>query len=162
MLLDSSFSSRSSLQITTSIVWTKLTSLPTGKGSVELFSEPLLCPDCSPALTLQRGRRRGCAGDPTAKPLHMLASDPAPRRSALCTSWVFSVLCLLHLVNGWCFIDTVSVGYWACLLRFLCWWQFSVPGSILFQLLVGCYHQVHSNRLSESIYWSCCWDAKCD
>lgn len=75
-------------------------------------------------------------------------------------SWVLSVFYLLHLTNGRCFITITLVYYWAWLLCLLMTEEsFSAPDSILLQLLVGCCCQADSNRLSESIYWSGCWDA---
>lgn len=141
-----------------------VTSLPTGKGSVELFSEPLLCPDGFPALTLQRGRRRGVQGTLRLSPLtcwpvaqrqeEVLSAPPGSSPyyvfstwwtgGALSTPfrWVIEPACCVFSADDRGVVLSAS--------------------SILFQLLVGCYHQVHSNRLRESIYWSCCWDAKCD
>lgn len=143
-----------------------VTSLPAGKGSGELCSEPLLC--CHSVTASQHSPCSKEGGEGMQKTLWLspLACWPVSkcREELLCTSWVFSVLCLLHLMNQWYFITTILVLFSTVVAFSLLTAEgpLPAPDSIIFQLLVECCYQAHSNRLSESTYWSCCWNAKCD
>lgn len=163
LLLDPSFSSCPSANKYFHSVDQTITFMSTGKGSGELCPGHLLCCDCLQALTLQRGRRRGDVEDPTAKSPWVLASDEVLRWNAL------HFPDLLHFIfsppDKWV---VFCHDHFAVLFRPLVAFSLlmaeeslSAPDSNCSWLLIRSYCWDQGNRLGESVYWPCCWNAKC-